>query len=127
MAEGLLKHLLGRRVFVDSAGIRPGQMDPFAVFVMDEIGIDITGHRPKSFDDLEDSSFDEVISLSPEAHHRAIELTRMMACEAAYWPTLDPSIIEGSREVQLDAYRQVRDQLTARIKAHFGIAPMADL
>lgn len=127
MAEGLLKHLLGRRVFADSAGIRPGALDPFAVAVMDEIGIDIARHRPKGFDDLEDLSFDEVISLSPEAHHRAIEMTRMAACEASYWPTLDPSIIEGARETRLDAYRQVRDQLMARIKAHFGMAPMGDL
>ncbi len=127
MAEGLLKFLLGRRVFVDSAGIRPGQLDPFAVAVMDEIGIDIARHRPKGFDDLEDQSFDEVISLSPEAHHRAVEMTRMMACEATYWPTFDPSILEGSREARLDAYRQVRDQLTARIKAHFSITPMGDL
>jgi protein-tyrosine-phosphatase len=127
MAEGLLKHLLGRRVFVDSAGIRPGELDPFAVSVMDEIGIDIARHRPKSFDDLDDFSFDEVISLSPEAQHHAVEMTRLTACEVSYWPTLDPSIIEGSRETRLEAYRHVRDQLLARIKAHFGLSPMGDL
>jgi Protein-tyrosine-phosphatase len=127
MAEGLLKHLLGRRVFVDSVGVRPGDLDPFAVQVMDEIGIDIARHQPKSFDDLEDDSFDEVISLSPEAQHRAVDMTRVMACDVVFWHTFDPSLIEGSRDARLDAYRQVRDQLIRRIKEHFGIAPMAHL
>jgi protein-tyrosine-phosphatase len=127
MAEGLLKHLLGHRVYVDSVGVRPGDLDPFAVQVMDEIGIDIARHRPKAFDDLEDQSFDEVISLSPEAQHRAVDMTRAMACDVVFWNTFDPTIIEGNREMRLDAYRQVRDQLTDRIKAHFGIQPMAGL
>jgi protein-tyrosine-phosphatase len=127
MAEGLLKHLLGHRVFVDSVGVRPGDLDPFAVQVMDEIGIDIASHVPKSFDDLEDDSFDEVISLSPEAQHRAVDMTRVMACDVVFWNTFDPTIVEGSRDSRLDAYRQVRDQLIARIKEHFDITPMADL
>jgi protein-tyrosine-phosphatase len=127
MAEGLLKFLRGRRIFVDSVGVRPGVLDPFVVAVMDEIGIDLSRHRPKSFDDLEDTSFDEVISLSPEAHHRAIEMTRVSACAVTYWPTFDPSIVEGSRDTRLEAYRQTRDLLMARIKTHFGIIPMADL
>lgn len=127
MAEGLLKHLLGHRIYVDSVGVRPGEPDPFAVKVMDEIGIDIASHRPKSFDELEDDSFDEVISLSPEAQHRAVDMTRVMACDVVFWNTFDPTLIEGSRDAQLDAYRHVRDHLMRRIKEHFGIAPMADL
>ena len=127
MAEGILRHLLGHRIFVDSAGVRPGDPDPFAVQVMDEIGIDIAGHQPKAFDDLEDDSFDEVISLSPEAQHRAVDMTRIMACDVVFWNTFDPTIVEGSRESRLDAYRHVRDQLMQRIKDHFGITPMADL
>jgi protein-tyrosine-phosphatase len=127
MAEGLLKHLLGTRVFVDSAGVRAGELDPFAVQVMDELGIDISRHRPKTFDDLEDESFDEVVSLSPEAQHRAVEMTRAMACDVIFWNTFDPSVVEGSRETRLDAYRQVRDQLLKRIRNHFGIHPMANL
>ena len=95
MAEGLLKHLLGHRIYVDSAGVREGELDPFAIQVMDEIGIDIARHRPKTFDDLEDSYFDLVVSLSPQAQHRAIEMTRTMACELAFWNTLDPSMILG--------------------------------
>ena len=128
MAEGLLKHLLGHRIYVDSVGVRPGDdTDPFAVQVMDEIGIDIAGHRPKAFDELEDDSFDEVISLSPEAQHRAVDMTRVMACDVVFWNTFDPTLIEGSRESRLDAYRQVRVQLMRRIKEHFGVAPMANL
>ena len=127
MAEGILKHLLGHRIFVDSVGVRPGELDPFAVQVMDEIGVDIADHLPKSFDDLEDDSFDEVISLSPEAQHRAVDMTRVMACDVVFWNTFDPSLIEGNRESRLDAYRSVRDQLMKRIKEHFGITPLGNL
>ncbi len=111
----------------NSAGVRPGELDPFAVEAMDEIGVDITRHRPKSFDDLEDESYDLIVSLSPEAQHRAIELTRAMACEVAFWNTFDPSIVEGSRAMRMDAYRQVRDQLLKRIKTDFPATPMAGL
>ncbi len=120
MAEGLLKHLLGHRVYVDSVGVRAGEIDPFAVAVMEEIGIDVSKHRSKSFDQLEDTSYDLIVSLSPEAQHRAVELTRTMACEVEFWRVLDPSLIEGSRETRLHAYREVRDQLLRRIKERFG-------
>jgi protein-tyrosine-phosphatase len=121
MAEAILKHLAGRHVYVDSAGVRPGELDPFAVVVMDEIGIDLTRHKPKTFADLQDSSFDVVVSLAPEAHHQALEMTRTMAIEAEYWPTIDPTATAGSREQILDAYRAVRDGLFQRIKARFPI------
>lgn len=121
MAEGILKHLLGHRVYVDSVGVRSREIDPFAVTVMEEIGIDISRHRPKTFDDLEDTSYDLLISLSPEAQHRAVELTRTMACELEFWNTFDPTVVEGSRETRLDAYRQVRDTLMARIERRFTL------
>lgn len=119
MAEGLLKRLHGRRIYVDSAGLRAEPTDAFAIAVMDEIGIDMAQHRPKSFEDLEDSSFDLIVSLSPEAQHHAVEMTRTMACDVEFWNTLDPSIIEGSRETRLQAYRQVRDSLMKRIQERF--------
>ena len=119
MAEAILKHLHGRRVFVDSVGVRISPLDPFAVAVMDEIGIDIAKHRPKSFDDLEDDSFDLIISLSPEAQHRAVDMTRTLAAEVEFWNTFDPSVVEGSRETRLEAYRQVRDQLMNRVLQRF--------
>lgn len=121
MAEGILKHLHGRRIFVDSVGVRAGELDRFAVEVMEEIGIAIANHRAKRFDDLEDESFDMIVTLSPEAQHKAVEMTRTMACEVAFWHTFDPSIVEGNREARLDAYRQVRDQLMKRILARFPI------
>jgi protein-tyrosine-phosphatase len=121
MAEGILKLLHGQRIFVDSVGVRSGELDAFAIAVMDEIGLDISRHRAKTFDDLEDTSFDLIISLSPEAHHQALELTRTMACEVEFWNTLDPSIIEGSRETRLDAYRDVRDTLMRRIRERFPV------
>jgi protein-tyrosine-phosphatase len=127
MAEALLKHLHGRRIYVDSVGVRAGEVDPFAVVVMDEIGIDISQHRTKAFDDLEDTSFDLVISLSPEAQHSAVELTRTMACEVEFWPTLDPTAVEGSREEMLDAYRLVRDQLRKRLLERFPLGPTGNL
>jgi len=119
MAEGILKHLHGRTLYVDSAGVREGDPDPFAIAVMEEKGIDIRNHRCKTFDQLEDSSFDLVVSLSPEAQHRAVEMTRTMACDVEFWHTFDPSVIEGSRDVRMDAYRQVRDTLWKRIAARF--------
>ena len=119
MAEAMLKLLHGRQVFVDSVGVRAGELDGFAIAIMDEVGIDISRHRSKSFDNLEDTSFDLIISLSPEAHHKALELTRTMSCEVEFWNTFDPSVVEGSREARLDAYRAVRDQLMQRIRVRF--------
>jgi protein-tyrosine-phosphatase len=95
-------------------------VDGFAVAVMAELDIDIAYHEAKTFDDLEDTSFDLVISLTPEAQHKAVELTRTMAVDLEYWPSLDPTGIDGSREVMLDAFRQARDDLARKIKARFG-------
>ncbi len=121
MGEALLKHLLGHRIYVDSVGVRSGEIDPFVIEVMDEIGIDVSRHRAKSFDDLEDTSFDLIISLSPEAQHKAVDLTRTMACDVEFWNTFDPTLVEGSRETRLQAYREVRDQLKKRIEARFTL------
>lgn len=124
MAEAMLKHLHGHQIFVDSVGVRAGMLDGFAVEVMAEMGLDIAKHNPKTFDDLEDTSFDLVISLSPEAQHSAVELTRSAATELEFWHIFDPSIVEGGREARLDAYRQVRDELLARIRDRFRLDPV---
>lgn len=123
MALALLRMTHGRTVFVDSCGLRPergGDIDPFAASVLDEIGADLVGHKAKSFDDLEDGSFDLVISLTPEAQHRAVELARGRAVDIEYWPIPDPTLTTGSREAMLDAYRMTRDVLLAKIYARFG-------
>ena len=127
MAEAILKYLHGRHIYVDSVGVRKGELDGFAVAAMDEIGIDISHHHPKTFEDLEDTSFDLVTSLSPEAQHKAVEMTRVVACDVEFWNTFDPSVVEGSREVRLEAYRQVRDELMRRIKKRFPVRPVADV
>src|SRR5262245_31687621 len=122
MAAGLFRQIVGRGTYVASAGVRKGELDPFAVAVLDELGIDIARHRPMTFEELEDwegLNFDLIVTLSPEAHHRALELTRTIAADVEYWPTVDPSVVAGSREQQLDAYRDLRDQLFERIKKRF--------
>lgn len=119
MAEALLKFFHGRRIYVQSVGVRHGELDPLAVQALDEIGIDLSRHRPRAFDDLEDTFFDVVVSLSPEAQHRAVELTRSNSCELEFWHMPDPSIVEGSREQRLDAYRALRDMLLRHIRERF--------
>lgn len=121
MAEGLFKRRFGTRAYVDSCGLRAGAgVDPLMVFAMDDLGVDMGRHRTKTFDQLEDASFDVIVTLSPEAHHRALEFTRHLAAEVEYWPTFDPTLAEGSRDQRLDAYREVRDQLDRRIGARFA-------
>ena len=126
MAESILKHLHGHRIYVDSVGIRAGKLDGFAVEVLDEIGIDLSRHRSKNFDDLEDEYYDLIITLSPEAQHRAVELTRTMAVDLEFWHTFDPSIVEGNRDTCLVAYRKVRDRLLERIRDRFPSSPPLD-
>jgi protein-tyrosine-phosphatase len=126
MAAALFKHLFGRVTYVGSAGVRKGELDPFAVAAMEEIGLDITKHRPITFEELEDLeglNFDLVVTLAPEAHHRALDLTRRHALDVEYWPTPDPTIAEGNREQRLESYREVRDGLLKRIRRRFGPAP----
>lgn len=123
MAAALLRHLAGRRTYVESAGIRRGEQDGFVIAVMSEIGIDVSRHRPRTLADLHDASFDLIVSLSPEAHHSALEMTRTMAVDVEYWPTFDASLMvaSGSREQVLQSYRQVRDMLLKRIKQRFRL------
>lgn len=126
MASALTKQFFGKSIYVGSAGVRKGENDPFTASVMDEIGIDISRHRPKTLDEIDEYeglNFDLVISLSPEAHHKAMELTHANALEVEYWPTPDPTVAEGSREQRLDAYRSVRDGLMKRIRARFTNNP----
>jgi protein-tyrosine-phosphatase len=123
IAAALFTQMFGRTSYVGSAGVRKGDLDPFAVAVMAEIGLDISRHKPVTFeelDDLEGLNFDLIVTLAPEAHHRALELTRTSAVDVEYWPTPDPAVVEGSREQRLDAYRQVRDQLISRIRERFA-------
>ncbi|HEX9470810.1 MAG TPA: arsenate reductase ArsC [Bradyrhizobium sp.] len=123
MAESLLQRMFPQGLYVKSAGAKKGELDPFAVAVMAELGQDISGHKPMTFEELEDwegLNFDLIITLSPEAHHKALELTRTLAADVEYWPTHDPTRTEGSREQKLEAYREVCDGLSMRIRKRFA-------
>jgi len=123
MAAHLFGHLMGSSMKVASAGVQTADLDPFAIASMAEIGIDIAEHRPTSFEELEDLEgldFDVIVTLSPKAHHKALELTHRIPAAVEYWPMPDPSVIEGSREQRLQAYRELREQLSQRILERFG-------
>jgi protein-tyrosine-phosphatase len=122
MAAALLKQMLGGSLYVGSAGVSKGEPDAFAAAVMEEVGIDIIRRGPITFEELEDLeglNFDLIITLSPEAHHKALELTRTLAAEVEYWAIADPTAVEGNREQRLDAYRAVRDALVRKIRKRF--------
>ena len=123
MAASLLHHMFPQTLYVRSAGAKKGELDPFAVSVMAELGQDISAHKPMTFEELDDwegLNFDLIITLSPEAHHKALELTRTMASDVEYWPTHDPTGEEGSRDQKLSAYREVMDTLLMRIRKRFA-------
>ncbi|MBN9669490.1 low molecular weight phosphatase family protein [Roseibium aggregatum] len=123
MAEALTGKLFPNRIYVRSAGVRAGKVDPFVDAVMAEIGVDMGSHHPKTIEDLDESGFDLVVTLAPEAHHKALDMTRTEAVDVEYWPTLDPTLATGSREQILSEYRTVRDQLMTRIKKRLDWTP----
>ena len=119
MAEAIARHYFGKSIYVQSAGVRKGEPDGFMASVLGEIGIDASKHRPRTLEELEEwegLNFDLIISLSPEAHHAALELTRTIAADVEYWPTPDATLVQGSRDQMIDAYRNVRDGLVYRIR-----------
>jgi protein-tyrosine-phosphatase len=120
MAEALAKRLYGQALYVESVGVRARDVDGFVIAALDELGIDVHRHHAQTFEDIDPASFELIVTLSPEAHHQALEFTRSTAAEVEYWPMPDPSAVEGTREAQLEAYRQARDQILARLKARFG-------
>ena len=120
MAEAMVKHAFPGKIFVDSCGVTPGLQDGFATAVMHEIGLDMSAHEPKSFDDLNSGFYDVIISFSPEAHGVARALTQNIDCETLYWPVDNLANLEGSREEMLRAYRHVRDDILSRLSIYFG-------
>ena len=116
MAEAIARLYFGKVIYVQSAGARKGELDPFSVKAMEELGVDISRHRPRTIEEIEDSNFDLIVTLAPEAHHKALDWTRTMAADVEYWPTPDPQVATGSRDQIMEVYRSVRDGLTRRIK-----------
>lgn len=122
MAAALARHYFGQAFAIGEAGVRKGEPDPFAAAVMAELGLDLSRHKPMSIEELEEYEgldFDLVVSLAPEAHHRALELTRERPVRVEYWPIPDATAVWGNREQRLDAYRAVRDELARRIRERF--------
>ncbi|MDM9619055.1 protein-tyrosine-phosphatase [Rhizobium sp. AC44/96] len=126
MAEVIARSMLPANIYVRSAGVRAGERDPFVDAVLDEVGLSLGRHHPKTLEELEDDYFDLIITLSPQAHHAALELTRANAVDVVYWPTMDPTVVQGTREQILDAYRGVRnhlsDMIETRLARRSGIA-----
>jgi protein-tyrosine-phosphatase len=123
MARALAEVLFPGRFYTASAGVAAGERDPFVDAVLAEIGLSLGQHRPRALEDLEDFSFDLAVTLSPEAHHRTLELTRTEAMDVEYWPTPDPTLAAGSRAQILAAYRDLRDRLAARLRGRFPPPP----
>lgn len=119
IAEQLARRMLPD-TFIASAGVRAGERDPFVDKVLAEEGLSLGERLPRTIDELEDDYFDMIVTLSPQAHHAALELTRSMAVDVEYWPTPDPTTVTGSRDQIMAAYRDVRDRLKARIAQRFG-------
>ena len=120
MAEAMVKHAFPGKIFVDSCGVTPGIQDGFATAIMHEIGLDMSAHEPKSFDDLNSEFYDVIISFSPEAHDAARALTQNIDCETLYWPVDNLANLRGSREEMLRAYRHVRDDIRGKLSIYFG-------
>ena len=120
MAEAMIKVTYPGKIFADSCGVSPGNPDGFAIAVMEEIGIDMNAHQPKSFDDLDSAFYDLIISFSPEAHEAAVALTQSMDCETLYWPVDNLANLTGSRDERLRAYRHVRDIIKVKLEHYLG-------
>lgn len=124
MAEAIARSILPPNVFIASAGVHKGDPDPFVAAVLSESGLaspNRAPHQPHTLDELDDDFFELVVTLSPEAHHRALELTRSQPVEVEYWPLPDPSLATGTREQILDAYRQIRATLESLIRQRFPV------
>lgn len=120
MARALVENAFPGRFYTASAGVLAGEPDPFVDASLAEIGIEAGAHTPQALDALDDLGFDLVVTLSPEAHHQVLELTRAQALEVEYWPTPDPTGAIGSRDQILAAYRDLRDYLASRIRERFA-------
>jgi protein-tyrosine-phosphatase len=126
MAEGIMKKLYGTGTYVQSVGvINDLEIDGFSIAVCEEIGVELSRHRSRSFDEMERwgddlSSFDLIVALSPASQRRALELTHLFHLTVEYWPILDPTGIGETREMKLVSYRQTRDQIESKLREKWG-------
>ncbi len=126
MAEGMMKKFYGTRTYVQSAGVKNDmEIDGFAIAVCDEMGVDLSRHRSRSFEEMQDwgddlGQFDLIVALSPASQRMALELTRHAHLDVEYWPIMDPTGLAEGRDAKLAAYRQTRDQIERRMLERFG-------
>jgi len=126
MAEGIMKKLYGTECYIQSVGVKNDlEIDGFSIAVCAELGVELSRHRSRSFDEMEEwgddlSSFDLVLALSPASQRRALDLTRVYHLEVEYWPILDPTGLGTNREDQLVKYREARDQIMAKLVERWG-------
>ncbi|WP_170327936.1 low molecular weight phosphatase family protein [Ruegeria arenilitoris] len=126
MAEGIMKKFYGTGTYVQSAGVRNDfEIDGFCISVCHEIGVELSRHRTRSFDEMQEwgddlSSFDLVVALSPASQRKALELTRIFHLDVDYWPIMDPTGLGENREAKLFHYRQTRDQIIGHLKERWG-------
>ncbi len=126
MAEGIMKKFYGTGTYVQSVGVKGDlEIDGFAIAVCQELGVELSRHRARSFDQLEEwgdalSSFDLIVALSPASREMAHQLTRIYHLDVEYWPIMDPSGIAEGREAKLVAYRQARDQIAENLVSRWG-------
>ena len=126
MAEGIMKKFYGTGTYVQSVGVMNDlEIDGFAIAVCQELGVELSRHRSRSFDEMEQwgddlSSFDLVVALSPASQRRALELTRFFHLDVEYWPVMDPTGIGETRETKINAYRQTRDQISDQLIRRWG-------
>ncbi|SLN11735.1 Low molecular weight phosphotyrosine protein phosphatase [Pseudooceanicola marinus] len=121
-----MKKLYGMDIYVQSVGVKNDlEIDGFAIAVCQELGVELSRHRSRSFEEMQQwgddlSSFDLVVALSPASQRSALELTRYFHLDVEYWPIMDPTGIGETREQKLNAYRQSRDQIISKLKDRFG-------
>ena len=126
MAEGIAKQMFGQRAYMQSAGVRNDlEIDGFAIAVCAELDIELSRHRSRSFDEMQEwgddlSSFDLIIALSPASQRRALDLTRLFHLTVEYWPIMDPTGLGETREAKLVSYRQTRDQIVDNLRRRWG-------
>lgn len=126
MAEGIMKSLYGTACYIQSAGVKSDlEIDGFAITVCSEIGVELSRHRSRTFEEMQQwgdnlGSFDLVIALSPASQRQALELTRVYALEVEYWPIFDPTGLGNTRDEKLVSYRQTRDQIRKKLLERFG-------
>lgn len=118
MAEAFLNHLYPEKFQAFSAGTKPGSLNPYVVKVMEEIGVDMSGHRSKSVEEFIGENFDYVVTVCDQAKESCPFFPG--AKEYLHQSFPDPSSFQGTEEEKLEFTRMVRDKIRAFVEEFFG-------